>query len=40
MSERKATTWIAEEGQTGDLVLRLPILEPDVEIPVVELVLK
>jgi alpha-L-fucosidase len=40
MSERKATTWIDEPGKTGDLVLRLPILKPDVEIPVVELMLK
>jgi alpha-L-fucosidase len=40
MSERKATTWIDEPGRTGDLVLRLPILKPDVEIPVVELILK
>jgi alpha-L-fucosidase len=40
LSERKATTWIAEDARTGDLVLKLPILEPNVEIPVVELVLK
>lgn len=40
MSERKDTTWIREEGRAGDLVLRLPILKPDVEIPVVELILK
>jgi alpha-L-fucosidase len=40
MSERKDTTWIREEGRAGDLVLRLPILKPDVEIPVVELMLK
>jgi alpha-L-fucosidase len=40
LSERKATTWIAEDARTGDLVLKLPILGPDVEIPVVELVLK
>jgi alpha-L-fucosidase len=40
MSTRKATTWINEEGRAGDLVLRLPILKPDVEIPVVELMLK
>jgi alpha-L-fucosidase len=40
MSTRKATTWISEEARAGDLVLRLPILKPDVEIPVVELLLK
>jgi len=40
MSARKATTWITEEGASGDLVLKLPILKPDVEIPVVELMLK
>ncbi len=40
MSTRKATTWITEEARAGDLVLRLPVLKPDVEIPVVELRLK
>ncbi len=40
MSTRKATTWITEEARAGDLVLRLPVLKPDVEIPVVELMLK
>jgi alpha-L-fucosidase len=40
MSTRKDTTWISEEGRAGDLVLRLPILKPDVEIPVIELQLK
>ena len=40
MSTRKATTWMHEEARAGDLVLRLPILKPDVEIPVVELMLK
>jgi len=40
MSARKNTTWISEEGRAGDLVLKLPIVKPDVEIPVVELVLK
>jgi alpha-L-fucosidase len=40
MSARKATTWITEEGSAGDLILKLPILKPGVEIPVVELVLK
>jgi alpha-L-fucosidase len=40
MSTRKSTTWISEDARAGDLVLRLPILKPDVEIPVVELMLK
>jgi alpha-L-fucosidase len=40
MSERKDTTWIREDGRAGDLVLRLPILKPGVEIPVVELMVK
>jgi alpha-L-fucosidase len=40
MSPRKSTTWLTEDGRAGDLVLRLPILKPNVEIPVVELVLK
>ncbi|HEY3383923.1 MAG TPA: hypothetical protein VGK32_19340 [Vicinamibacterales bacterium] len=40
MSARKDTTWLKEEGRAGDLVLKLPILEPAVEIPVVELILK
>ena len=40
MSTRKDTTWIAEEGKGGDVVLRLPVLKPDVDIPVIELQLK
>jgi alpha-L-fucosidase len=40
MSTRKSTTWISEDSRAGDLVLRLPILKPDVEVPVVELILK
>ena len=39
-STRRSTTWISEEAAAGDLVVRLPILKPDVEIPVVELFLK
>ena len=31
---------VQEQGGAGDLVLRLPILKPDVEIPVIELKLK
>jgi alpha-L-fucosidase len=40
MSTRKDTTWISEDTRAGDLVLKLPIVKPDVEIPVVELILK
>ncbi len=40
MTARKDTTWISEDGRAGDLVLRLPILKPDVEIPVIELQLR
>jgi alpha-L-fucosidase len=40
MSTRKDTTWINEDSKSGDLVLRLPVLKPNVEIPVVELQLK
>ncbi len=40
MSTLKDTTWINEQSRPGDLVLKLPILKPDVEIPVVELFLK
>ena len=31
---------MTEAGKAGDLVVRLPILKPDVEIPVIELQLK
>jgi alpha-L-fucosidase len=40
MSARKDTTWIREEGRSGDLVLKLPMVKPAVEIPVVELTIK
>jgi alpha-L-fucosidase len=40
MSARRSTTWISEGGRAGDLVLRLPVSKPDVEIPVIELILK
>jgi alpha-L-fucosidase len=40
MSTRKDTTWISEDTRAGDLVIKLPILKPDVEIPVIELLLK
>ncbi len=40
ISTRKNTTWISEDARAGDLVVRLPMLKPDVEIPVIELFLK
>ncbi len=40
MSSRGDTIWIRDKETAGDLVLRLPILKPDVAIPVVELILK
>jgi len=40
MSARRASTWISEAERPGDLVLRLPMLKPAAEIPVVELILK
>lgn len=40
LASQKATTWIAEAGKTGDVVLKLPMVKPSVEIPVVELFLK
>jgi alpha-L-fucosidase len=40
MSARKDTTWIREEARAGDLVVKLPMLKPDVDIPVIELRLK
>jgi alpha-L-fucosidase len=39
-SARRSTTWITEDASARDLVVRLPILKPDVEIPVVEMILK
>ncbi|MFH0988796.1 MAG: hypothetical protein V1799_02130 [bacterium] len=40
MSLKKETTWIGDESKQGDLVLKLPIHKPNVEIPVIELFLK
>ena len=40
VSLRKDTTWISEDAKSGDLVLRLPVVKPNVEIPVIELRLK
>ncbi len=40
MSLRKDTTWTSEEAKSGDLNLRLPMVKPSVEIPVIELFLK
>jgi alpha-L-fucosidase len=40
MSTRRSSVWISETSAAGELVLTLPIRKPDVEIPVIELVLK
>jgi alpha-L-fucosidase len=40
MSTRRSTTWMDESTTSGDLVLKLPMLKPDAEIPVIELMLK
>jgi len=40
MSTRRSTTWLTEEGRASELVLTLPMNRPDVEIPVVEIILK
>jgi len=40
MSTRRPSIWMTEQSQAGELVLTLPIRRPEVEIPVVELVLK
>ncbi len=40
MSVEKGTNWVGESSKANDLVLRLPVLKPKVEIPVVELFLK
>jgi hypothetical protein len=40
LTSKKATTWIAEETRVGDVLVKLPVQKPDVEIPVIELFLK
>jgi alpha-L-fucosidase len=40
MSSKKDTDWMPEDAKEGDLVLRLPVVKPNVEIPVIELFLK
>jgi alpha-L-fucosidase len=40
MSTRRSSTWITESSQAGEVVLTLPVRRPDVEIPVIELVLR
>jgi hypothetical protein len=40
MSARKDTIWMTEDSKSGDLILRLPVPKPSVEIPVIELLLK
>lgn len=36
----KEKYWMAEKVGEGDLTLKLPVIKPDVEIPVIELILK
>jgi len=40
MITRKDDDWISEEAKSNDLILRLPVVKPPVEIPVLELFLK
>jgi alpha-L-fucosidase len=39
MSTKKATIWLDEKGSGDETILRLPVLKPNVEIPVIELIL-
>lgn len=40
MSNKKETTWMDEASKEGSVILNLPINKPNVEIPVIELILK
>jgi hypothetical protein len=40
MSTRKRNASMQEEATSADLVLRLPVVKPAVEVPVVELFLQ
>ncbi|MFA6127860.1 MAG: alpha-L-fucosidase [Bacteroidales bacterium] len=40
MTTKKATIWLDEKSKGDETILRLPVLKPDVEIPVIELILK
>jgi alpha-L-fucosidase len=40
MSAKKSTIWLNEKGKEGDIFLNLPVLKPNVEIPVIEIFLK
>ncbi len=40
MTAKKNTTWMDEKLNAGEIVLNLPINKPNVEIPVIELILK
>ncbi|MFA5816872.1 MAG: alpha-L-fucosidase [Bacteroidales bacterium] len=39
MSLKKSTTWLDEKGKEDETILKLPVLKPNVEIPVIELIL-
>lgn len=40
MSSKKATTWMDETAKEGSVILQVPITKPNVEIPVIELMMK
>jgi alpha-L-fucosidase len=40
MSSKKETTWMDEAAKEGSIILHLPINKPNVEIPVIELMMK
>ncbi|MCX6227064.1 MAG: alpha-L-fucosidase, partial [Bacteroidia bacterium] len=39
LSTKKATIWLDEKGKEDETILKLPVLKPNVEIPVIELIL-
>ena len=39
MSTKKSTIWLDEKEKEGDIILKLPVIKPNVEIPVIELFL-
>jgi alpha-L-fucosidase len=39
MSTRRATIWLNEKSKGDEVILKLPVLKPNVEIPVIELIM-
>lgn len=39
ISTKKSTTWLDEKSMEDELILKLPVIKPNVEIPVIELIL-